>query len=410
MRLRAMVLGTAFGAAACSAACAQQAQPPQIEPSRQYHFGASLSTTYDTNVARGSRTLAAMRGIVREEFIVRPQADAAIVQPFGRQALFLTGAAGYDLRSRNKNLNRQRADVTGGYTAQLGYCRPTLYGAYQAQQSDLATLDDTLVKNLVQAKSISASAQCARGVGPGAQVTVSRTDTKNSAVDQKLSDSTIESLSLAVLYQNPNIGTLGVTYAYSNNEFPNRILTGRPVGDGFWTSSYGVSVERELGSRMTLSAFLARTHVKREFAPAGSPLTFNSTTYGGDLSYRFGTRVTVDASASRLVRPSTRPGKVYDLNTEGTVAVRYELGSRFNVAVGHSIQDVKSNRDTAPLPVTGRPTLTSSRTNSTFGSLQYRQSDNISVTMDLRYEDRNTDVPDLDYKSTRIGLTTKLSY
>jgi len=406
MRLKPFALGAIACACWGTGAVAQQAPPLGSE--RQYHASASLRGVYDSNFARSSKALADQRGIKQAEYTLTPRLDFSIVQPLGRQMLYASGGGGYQFHRENKNLDRVTADVLGGYIASLGFCQTSAMSSYRVAQSDLALLDTPGVKNTAQTTTISAGGQCGSAQGITGGLNVQRTEAKNSAASQKQADSDTEGLTAQVGYANPTFGRFALLYAYTNSEFPNRIIVGRPIGDGFFTQTIGLSGERQLGSRIKVAATAGRTTVKREFAPPGVDQKFTSNTYSGQLTYKLGSRLTLDLEGARAVQPTGRSGKLYDINTNGQISGAYKLGSRYLVTLGHQIQDIKSNVDTTLTP--GQLVITNSRTNTTFASIRYTQSQRISVTLDARYDDRNANLSDFDYTSTRIGLSVDVGF
>lgn len=404
MRLRPVVLGGI--ACACCATNVGAQTMPVVAPQRQFHGGASVSTVYDTNFARSSEALAAQRGIEQTELTLQPQVRLDLVQPLGRQLVFMKGNAGYTFHRENDQLDRARGEVQAGYLTSLGFCQASTFGSYRAAQSDLATLDSPGVKNLAQVTSIAVGTQCGRSRGFTGGATVQRIESKNSAAVQKTADSTVETLSAQFGYANPTLGRFGFLYSYANNEFPNRIIPGRPIGDGFFTQSMALTAERQFGSRIKVNATVGQTMVKREFAPPGTDLKFTSATYSGLVNYRLGSRLALELSGVRAVIPTARAGKLYDITTNGQLSGTYKLGSRYVVALGRRIEDIKSNADTS----ISRAVVTNARTNSTFASIRYIQSQRASLALDVRYEDRNTNLPEFNYTSTRIGLTAEVGF
>lgn len=404
MRFEPLALGALVCAGASSAALAQQ--PPTITSERQFHGSASLQTVYESNFARSSPALAAQRGIERKEVTLRPQASLVVVQPLGRQSVYLQGTGGYDFHRNNERLDRHRYDVTTGYVARLGICQAGAIGTYRASQSDLALIDTTDTKNLNRATITGLSLACGRATGPNIGTSVQRVDTKNSNVVQKPADSTTESLQAMLGYGNPTLGKLAIVYSYANNELPNRINPGRPVGDGFWTQSLGLNAERNFGSRLRVAGTVSQTRVKREFAPAGVGQKFTSTTYAADASYRFGDRLLVELHGERSVKPAGRAGKLYDIDTGGQIQARYSFGTRYSATLGYSLSDVESNFDT----LGARQVVTDARTRSAFGSIRYRQSDRASLVLDVRHDDRITNLPDFNYNSTRVGISAEVGF
>jgi hypothetical protein len=404
----AMALGTALGLGVGGQSLAQgQPQMPQIEPKRDWTVDARVSASYDSNISRLAKGIAATRGLTRSDWIVRPSISARLVQPIGQQYLFADGSVGYDFHARNPQQDRQRYQVTAGGGASVGPCRPTAYVNYSAGESDLADLDLGSTRNLVESVGTVAALQCGRAVGLGAMFIAQRVDTKNSADRLVVQDRTQETLSTSVLYGAPNLADIALTWTYSNTEFPNRIIPGRPVGDGFWTQSLGARIQRDFGARLTAGIAGSRVLVKREFSLAGEPLKFNSTTWQGDISYRFGRRIQLNIDALREVRPSGRPGKVLDIVESLEGRVRYRMNPRITVSIGHAYDHVRSNEDTVGF---ARDVVTNAYTNGTFGAVEFRTPGRLGVTLDVRREDRNTNLPAFNYISTRVGLTTAVSF
>lgn len=404
MRLRPVALGVAVCVGFGTSAAAQAI--PQISSARQFKIKSAVNVIYDTNVSRTSKALADLRGIEMRDVTVRPEVGLEVVQPLGRQLIYVNGRLGYEFHRENSELDRGRASVQGGYITRLGMCQGSASTSYRASQSDLATVDTLRVKNLQQTSVIGVGAQCGRSQGIVATVSAQRSETKNSATVQKLADSDSDTLGLGIGYGNATLGRLMLTYSYSDNELPNRITPGRPIGDGFLVQTYGVAVERKFGSRLNVNGLLGRSTIKREFAPPGTDLKFTSTNYAAVIAYKVGSRLNIDLSASRAVIPSVRAGKLYDIATIGEVRGRYSVGSRYTLTMGHRIADTDSNTDT----FLNVPVVTNSRLKSTYGGISYRQSERVSLTLDARYDDRNTNVPDFNYKATTVGLTLEVGF
>lgn len=391
---------------ACGAVPASAQMLPTVTGERQLHANVTVATIYDNNFARSSQVLAAQRGIKQNEVTLRPSVNVDIVQPLGRQIVYLKGGGGYDFHRENAQLDRARADVQGGYVTTLSICQATLYGSYRAAQSDLATLDSPGVKNLSQATSTAAGVQCGRPGSFSGGANVQRIESQNSATVQKEADSTVETLSAQLGYSNSSIGQLGIFYNYANNEFPNRIIPTRPIGDGFFTQTIGVSVDRQFGSRVKANVSAGRTMVKREFAPPGTDKKFTSSSYSALINYRLGSRITFELLGDRAVVPTARAGKLYDISTSGQLRGTYKLGSRYIVSLGGQVVDIKSNPDT----LSARAVVTSARTKSAFASVRYAQSRRAGLVLDVRHDDRNTNLPDFNYRSTRVGLTAEVGF
>lgn len=404
MRLRPLALGVV--ACACCGTVATAQGMPNVEARREFTGSFSVRSLYDSNFSRSSSATANQRGVKPKEYSVTPTISVRLVQPIGQQVVYVSGDAGYNFYKENDQLNRIRGQAQGGYVTRLGPCGLFATGSYAAAQSDLALIDSPNIKNLAQSTTIGAGAQCSRGRGLNAGISAQRTETTNSAEVQKQVNATSEVITATLSYGKENVGVLGVSYAYADSELPNRVIPGRATGDGFFTQSLSVTAERQFGSRLYARASAGRSMVKREFSPPGVDAKFSSTTYSAAIDYQLGSRLKLGVVGDRSIVPSARAGKVYDIRTSGRASATYNLGSRFVVGLGHSIEDIKSNTDTSlPLRV-----ITDSRTNSTFGSLRYKQSERASVVLDVSYDDRSANLREFDYTATRVGLSVEVGF
>lgn len=407
MRFQALALGAFVGLGLCTpnSASAQMAMPT-VEPTRDWKVGVRADGYYDTNIARSSKGQATAQGLKRSDYVFTPAVTVALVQPFGRQSVFLNGEAGYTFYKNNSELNRRRAKMQGGVASILGPCRQVTFGGYDAAQSDLANLDATTTQNLRQTKSIALGLSCARPVGPGVQMMVQRADTKNSTDRIKESDATTETAMLGISYGRPSLGTISLGANYSSTEYPNRIIPGRPVGDGFFVQSYQLSYQRNFGSRLTMSAGGGVSHVKREFAPPGVDQSFNSATYSLDVVYGFGERIDLEVRAAQAVTPSQQVGKSYDKRTSADGTIRYKAGNRLSFAAGYSWQDINSNVDTASQLLV----VTSAQVDAVFATADFKPNETMSLGLEVRHEQRDANLPQFNYTATRLGVRAQASF
>lgn len=379
---------------------------PTVQTKREWKVGVRAESYYDNNISRSSSLLTSQRNLSKDDYVLLPAVTATLVQPFGRQSVFLNGDVGYAFHRYNDELNRRRAKVSGGVGGILGPCRPVLFGSYQAAQSDLANLDIGTTKNLQQVFATGVGAQCARSSGPGASFMVQRSDVKNSALRVKESDTTTEVANVQLLYSRPTLGTFSAGFGYSSSEFPNRIIPGRPVGDGFFTQSYFVGYSRKIGQRLTVTGQGGLTHLKREFSPTGTDQSFNSKTYSGDVTYGLGERIEFEVRGSRAIMPSQQVGKTFDKTTKADALVRYKAGDRLSFEGGYSWQKINSNADTASALLV----VTNAETDAIYGNVSFSPNDRLSLSLNVRYEERDANLPQFTYTATRIGVSAQTSF
>lgn len=379
---------------------------PVVQNKREWKVGARAEAYYDNNISRSSSALTNQRNLSKDDYVLLPAVTVALVQPFGRQSVFLNGDVGYAFHRYNDELNRRRAKVSGGVGGVLGPCRPVLFGSYSAAQSDLASLDVGTTKNLQQMFATGVGAQCARSSGPGASFMVQRSDVKNSARTVKESDTTTELANVQLLYTRPSLGTFSAGFGYSSTEFPNRIIPTRPVGDGFFTQSYFVGYSRKFGQRLTVTGQGGMTHFKREFSPPGVDQSFNSKTYSADVTYGLGERIEFEVRGSRNITPSQQVGKTFDKATKADAIVRYQAGDRLGFEAGYSWQKIDSNADTASALLV----VTNAETGAIYGNVSFSPNDRVNLALTIRYEDRNANLPQFTYTATRVGVSAQTSF
>ena len=406
MRLQALARGAAIGLGTLVPALAMAQQMPAVGNKREWKVGVRAEAFYDSNIARSSSSLTAIRNLTKEDYVLLPAVTATLVQPFGRQVAFLNGDVGYAFHRYNSELDRRRANVSGGVAGILGPCRPMLFGGYQAAQSDLANLNVGTTKNLKQTYTTGAGTTCARAVGPGASLSVQRADVKNSDRTVKESDTTTEVANLSLQYGRPSLGVFSAGVAHSSTEFPNRIIPGRPVGDGFFTQSYFVGYQRKFGSRLKVTGQGGLTHVKREFSPVGVDQSFNSKSYQGDITYGLGERIEFEVNGQRAIVPSQQVGKTFDKTTAVNAIVRYKAGERFTVDGGYTWQKIDANADTASALLV----VTNSETDAVYGSVSFAPNDRLRLQLSVRYEERAANLSQFNYTATRVGLSAQTSF
>ncbi|MFZ5720255.1 MAG: hypothetical protein ACOY5Y_12430 [Pseudomonadota bacterium] len=406
MRLQALALSAIGGVVSLAPSAAHAQAVPEIGTEREWTVGASGEVYYDTNTSRTEDDFAVVRGIKQEDYVFTPSLTASIMQPFGRQAVFLKGNVGYTFHRYNPNLDRRRINVTGGVGSILGPCRPAAYATYDANQSDLADLDLGTTENLRETTTVAVAVACAPSAGLGGSVLVQRADSKNSADSVKNSDATIKTATVSMGYSQPSIGTVSLGFSHTDTEYPNRIIPGRPVGDGFFTQAYFLSYNRQFGSKLSVGANIGRIHLKREFAPPGSEQSLSSTSYGLDVVYGLGRRIDLELHAARSVTPSKQVGKSYDQQTSAEGAIVYRLGTRVTLTGGYIWRDTESNTDTASSLLV----VNSSRVDTVYGTITFVPNDRMSFSLNVRHEEREANPTQFTYSGLRIGLSAQTAF
>lgn len=406
MRLKAWAFAavTAASGFAAGAAEAQQQQMPNVSAGREFKIGARVEGAYDTNVSHSNKAVAALRGLQLSDYLATPAATVSIIQPFGRASLFLQGDAGYVFYKDNTQLNSEHTALNGGLITRFSTCTQATTAAYRAAQSELVSVDLASVTNIQRNTTIGLGLQCVRPNGLGASLFGSRSQIKNSDLTRRSSDADVDNFAAMLTYGRPALGTFSAGFNYSRTQYPNRIIPGRPVGDSFFTESYVLGYQRKFSSRMSVTGTGALTHLKREFAPGGVGQSFTSGTYSVDAIYGLGPRIKLEAIASRAYLPSQQLGKSYDKATNLAGTVAYKASPRLQFTLGATQQQLDSNVDTT-IPIGA--VVTNSKTKSVYAQATYSPTRRWSVSLNVRHDDRQANLPQFNYTSTRIGLTAQ---
>lgn len=406
MRPVSILLLTLLGSASCASAFAQEL--PQVTPKRQLDLGVRGTVTYETNVARGTDDIARQRDLRPEDTLFNASGTVDFVQPLGKQAIFLKGSAGYTFYRKNTKLDTRTADISGGGVKTFGSsCRALAFGGYSADQGQLDDIIGNIVKNLQERTSYAAALECQPTSGFGLVLSAQSQKTTNSAVRQKSQNSTTDSATAVLAYSRPSLGTLRLIANFAETKFPNRDPLLDALGDRLNVTSYGVSYERKFGTRIETQATAQRTLIKRNEAPVGVPLKTNATTYDGSIVYHMGTRLDLKLTGNRSVTPSNRIGQLYDLTRDWGISANYKLGTRVELEGGYRNERTTSKGDgTAVLG----PILTNSDNDVFFGAIRYRRTQGMGIGLEVRQEERETNLPAFDYTNTAVSLSVDVPF
>ena len=154
--------------------------PAHAQEMRRLDFGLQGRVEYNSNVARTDETQAAIRGLTLGDTIFTPAATFDLLLPVGRQSLFLLGSAGYSFYDNNKDLDRERVDLTGGVNTRFGPCAATFSGGYAR---GINRIDDPVlidnVRNIQETERLGVDVSCSRQTGLGVVGAMSKEWTSN---------------------------------------------------------------------------------------------------------------------------------------------------------------------------------------------------------------------------------------
>jgi hypothetical protein len=378
------------------------------QETRKFDVDLRAAVAHDSNVSRSSPQLAALRGLSLADTTYSPTLALDVLLPVGRESVFLKGSAGYVTHDRNSRLDAERFDFTGGVNARLNICSTKLTADYFRGRSELGDITVVnVVKNVLELKKASLDVHCARESGLGLTGSASYDWANNSTTQLKSTDYNTTSFSGGIYYTRPALGTITVFGNHSRTEYPSHLLqiTASP---GYELTSGGVTFDRRLGARIEGTVTAAYSKVDPISAVLlGQPsIKFSGVTYSAELTFRPTSRLTTHGSFDRTVKPSNKIGNAYDLETVYRVSGDYTLGQRIVLSLAGEQRDSDSH---GVSPLIALP-LTNSTTKIITGSIRYRQSRRLSLSLEGGDERRETNNPLFNYTDNRIALSADFRY
>ncbi len=240
-------------------------------PARSITISVSNDLLYDTNVARGSDDAAALRGVKKEDVRTTASADVDLVLPSDGATFTLAGAIGYTAYARNKRLDREHIDLTGGADLPVAFCRLTPQARFARWQSALEDLSIDLpaaqsTENVQTTGSGEAALSCGPEIGLRPAAFISYADTRNSALSRRVQNVQTLGYGAGLSYANPSVGLITLFAARRDFTYDNRQDAGSPLPLEFSVTRAGVKVDRRLGTRLQLVASISHADTR---LPAG---------------------------------------------------------------------------------------------------------------------------------------------
>ncbi len=359
---------------------------------------------YDSNVSRGNQTVATARTLRKDDILYSPSAKIDLTLPVAGQRMFLSGTVGYEFYQYNKVLERERIDVLAGGTGQVGPCGGLATASFGRRQSDLADLLLVVTKNVQDQITFAAQGSCSIARGLSTNLGVQQGQTKNSAPGSGVVNSKVRSVNAGVSYQNATLGAVGIIGSYSKNDYDDSPVGPLLGSTGFRSYSGGLTYGRPIGNRLEgqISALYSDTRSSGPRAEA-----FKGLTGSGALTYRASSRVQGSISYGRTTSSTIQQGSSYSLAENVQLDGRYALSSRLKAGAGVSWSQRSYRADSSVSPINR---ITNEEVQAVFGSLSMQVGRAASLSADVRYEDRNTNLTIFDYTAFRVGLTATQSF
>ena len=382
------------------AAVAQTFQPPSAANVNQPPVSASIEAVFDTNVAGSDAAVAAARGLKLEDEIYTPNVALNFAHQFGPQAIVLNGDVGYDFYQHNTILDRERIDLQGGLDGQFGTCKANLLGSADRHQSyleDIAVVGP-LVSNTQNLTTIKLDGSCGGPIGFGPALTVSQAWEGNSTASFQQFDYRQFTITGSLVYQRPSFGKLSAFGQFDEAEYPNQLVPlpggASIVGNHYDLYAGGVRFERDIGARISATVSVAYVWLEPLQGPA-----FSGPGYNADLVYRLFGRTQLHLSAERAARPALLNNAAFEVDDTYRAEASYAV-NRLNLTLGASDESHHFGGAIAlPLQVTD------DHRQMVYSSARLDFARRFYLELEARYEERHSNVVELNYNSERVGLT-----
>lgn len=379
------------------------AVPAAAQVTRNFSGNLSLGVLRDTNVARSSEAFALTRGVEREDTILTPSASIDWTQPIGRSSVFARGSVGYRIYDKNTDLNREVADIQGGFGTRVGPCQGSAVASFSRRQRDLEDLAIPNPKAIQDTTGVNLQTVCGLTAGLGVSLGAGQIWGESSGAADTV-DYETQSVSAGLVYRRSTLGEAQVFISHAETEYSNALVPA--TTSGYEVESIGASYSRKVGSRLKGSVSASQTEVNSTSAVAGAGSNYSGLNYAVQVDYQPTSRLSLGLLWDRSVKPSVQVGRLYSLREGVALNASYKLGTRFTYSLGVRRRD-NTSRGSLFAAV---PSLAKSRSDEWNTGLRFQQSDRLSFVLDASHTKYDANDPLFDYSATRVGLTTSVSF
>lgn len=393
------------------AAIVMMAQPAQlVAQTADPHFDitASLYGRHNSNIVRTSKSAAEARGISRADQTLSPTLTLDMLRPVGQHQINLQASAGYQFYRKNTRLNRESLSADGLASLHLGSCDAEIGLAYSRRQSDLgetAILADSDTRSLVNVENVTrarSSLTCGKPYGIRPMVNVGYERARNSASLRSQTNRDAFDYGGGLVYTHPSIGDIQAFISRRETRFVDQPVALENGRDGYDLTNYGVRYSRDIGSKLKGSVQLGYSDISTRNNRGGGGGGMN---WSADLAMQATDRLLLHAQVSRDINSTLAVDSLYQRNTIYLFDASYAVNERMNVQAGVM---VKPRRFYGVLP-TLAPRLEHDRQTQVFGSVNYKMSPRLNLSLDGGWEKRTANSDIFNYTNTYAGLRVGLT-
>ncbi|UTP40980.1 hypothetical protein M9M90_07295 [Phenylobacterium sp. LH3H17] len=377
--------------------------PAAAQVTRNLSGSLGLGVVTDSNVARTSDAVAALRGIEQRDTILTPSATIDWTQPVGRNSVFLRGQVGYQIYEKNTELSDDVVDLQGGVGTRIGPCQGTLLGSFSRRQRDIQDLGIPDPRVQQDTRAIQLDESCGLTSNFGVQVGVGQTWGESSgAIDDV--DYDTKTVNVGMVFRSSTLGEASIFYSHSETDYTNALLPA--AASGYEQDSVGLRYTRKVGSRITGTVAVSQSNVEAKSAVPGLSSDYSGVSYAVELQYRASSRLELNLLLNREVNPSVQAGGLYGIYQTIEANGSYQIGTRLTYSLAVSRRD----NEAKGVLIAAVPTLTESRSDELRTGLRFQQSERLSFMLDASHTKYDANDPMFDYSATRVGLTTSLNF
>jgi hypothetical protein len=321
----------------------------QSAPVRTTEFSVNVNGRYDSNVARTDEASAILRGLDREDFVVTPSLNVNIERPIGTNSVFLQGLVGYDIHTRNSQLDRERIQLSGGGDFGVGPCRITPSASIGRFQSDLA---DIVIENGVIAADIrnvqttqryNSGLTCGGPFGPRPFIEVGYTQGRSSNDLRSIAEYDSWNYVGGLSYSAPALGELRLFASQNDTDLVGQPLLGGGV-NGYRSNAIGLDYTREVGTRLTLDGSISYSKLRPRFGGE----RFSGLTWNLAATLLISDQLQLTALIGRELSNSLASNAAYTVNQPYGLRMRYAVSDRLQLNGGLSITRTRYSFPTIP--------------------------------------------------------------
>lgn len=376
--------------------------------SREIDLNVATDVTYDSNVLRSRSGTEAARGLDKEDVILRPRVEGSVALPVGPVQLSVNGLVGYDIYTRNSELNRERINLTASAQGGIPSCGANVTGGFSRGQSDLRDLSiepgDPVTSsiNVQTITRIGATLYCGSFVGLRPVAMVEYRQSRNSNIRRRGSNVNSLTYGGGVMYSNPIVGQITAFVSKSDFDYPDSgPLVVVPFPD-INVLNAGVRLDRRLGARLQVNGQITYTKVDID-GLAGK--AYDGINWDISASLRATEQLQITLGTARQIDTSAGFRSNFVRSSIYSADINYAITQRLGLNLSGSYQKRDFDNSTL-LPTFG--SISDDKFTRLSARLKFQRSRRLGFELFGTYDKRDADATIYDYEGFTGGIGIRL--